>query len=172
MQAAQMVDDVCINVIEVDSLDALDNLIDGTGARIGARFVAGNWVMPPGHLATLDDLKVGKIEQINQQWFEANNSEFEYAGHRFSRDAISRDNINGMAQYVALNRALPQSFEGFWKTADNNWVAIPDTDAFIALHAAMIETGGYNFKKAQGLKKRVERVQAASELTDIDWHNQ
>jgi hypothetical protein len=55
MKAAQIENGKVVNIIVVDSLDALPNLVDATGANIGDSYENGVFTRPPAPVPTLAD---------------------------------------------------------------------------------------------------------------------
>ena len=62
----------------------------------------------------------------------ANSSTFLHAGKAFTCDALSLPDIDGVNGYVALYAALPPTFPGAWKAADNSYHPIADVTAWKA----------------------------------------
>lgn len=125
---------------------------------------------PPAQPApSLDTLKAAKNAEINAARSMANGSTFLHAGKAFTCDALSRSDIDGVNGYVALYAALPPTFPGAWKAADNSYYPIPDVTAWKAFYASMVATGVANFQHAQQLKAQLATAATAEEVAAIVW---
>ena len=118
---------------------------------------------------TLDDLKAVKNIEINKARLQANQSSFTYGSYQISCDALSRSDIDGINGIVTLTDAMPVDWIGFWKTADNSYVAIPDAATWTLLYSAMVAQGQTNFAHAQELKALVASATTEAELDLIVW---
>lgn len=67
MKAAILNNGVVENVIEVDSLDFLPGLIDGTGAAIGDTWDGTQFVKPPAPMPTLEDYDAALTEHLDEE---------------------------------------------------------------------------------------------------------
>ncbi|MDN4036806.1 DUF4376 domain-containing protein [Massilia sp. YIM B02443] len=114
-------------------------------------------------------LKVAKNEQINGWRSAANTSTFAHADKHFDCDALSRSDIDGVANHIGLFGDFPTGFPGMWKAADNTMLPVPDVDAFRALYASMTAQGAANFMRSQVLKAQLENASTAEEIAAITW---
>lgn len=145
-------------------------LLDGqsNGKRIVAD--AEGWPLladPPA--PTLDELKTAKNAEINQARATANASTFTHDTKVFSCDALSRGDIDGVNGYVAIFAALPPTFPGPWKAADNSYYPIADVAAWKSFYASMVATGAANFIHAQELKAQLAAATVPEEVAAIVW---
>ena len=67
MRAAQLSNNVVVNVIEVDSLGFIPGLIDGTGAAIGDTWDGTQFVKPPATLPTLEDYDKALTDHLDAE---------------------------------------------------------------------------------------------------------
>ena len=140
-----------------------------------AVYRGGGWtvetIAPPdvAPLPTLDQLKMKKNLQINAARALANSSTFLHDTIAFSCDALSRSDIDGINGYVALNDALPPSFIGAWKAADNRLYPIADVAGWKALYGSMVAAGAANFAHSQALKQALEAAMTAEDVAAIVW---
>ena len=86
-----------------------------------------------------------------------------------STDHLSRGDIDGTNGYVSLFGALPKDWAGSWKAADNNYLPIPDLDAWKAFYSSMVATGNVNFSKSQALKAQLAEAKTPEEVEAIIW---
>lgn len=142
------------------------------GQRQGKLIVAdadGYPVLADPPAPTLDELKTAKNSEINQARATANASTFTHDAKVFSCDALSRSDIDGVNGYVALFAALPPTFPGAWKAADNSYYPITDVAAWKAFYASMVATGAANFIHAQELKAQLAAATTPEEVAAIVW---
>jgi hypothetical protein len=170
MRAAIIVDGQVDNIIEVDSLDMLDGvlLIEAPTASIGDAWDGGNFtaLSAPVELAAL---KAAKNEEINAWRAAANFSTFPHAGKQIACDALSRSDIDGVANNIALSGGFPAGFPMAWKATDNTFIQLADVDAFRAMYASMTAQGTANFNHAQDLKARLAAASTPEEIAAIEW---
>jgi hypothetical protein len=125
----------------------------------------GQWVDP----RTLADLKLTKNAEINAARLAANRGTFTFAGKQIACDELSRSDIDGFNGIVSLTGTLPPDWIGFWKTADNDYLAIPDVATWTGLYAAMVAQGQANFAHSQALKAALAAAATAAEVEAIVW---
>lgn len=118
---------------------------------------------------TLDELKAAKNSEINQARATANASTFTHDAKVFSCDALSRGDIDGVNGYVAIFAALPPTFPGAWKAADNSYYPIADVAAWKSFFASMVATGAANFNHAQELKAQLAAATTPAAVAAIVW---
>ena len=115
----------------------------------------------------LQSAKKQKHANVNK-WREfANYDVFSFAGKFFSCDLLSRSDLSAIAEFVAMNGNLPDSFPGAWKALDNSFFPINSADEFRALHAAMVAQGTANFIKSQQLKALIESAETLDQLEEL-----
>lgn len=117
----------------------------------------------------IEALKVAKNEQINGWRAAANTSTFAHADKHFDCDALSRSDIDGVANHIGLFGDFPAGFPGMWKAADNTMLPVPDVDAFRALYASMTAQGAANFMHSQELKAQLAVATTPEEVAAITW---
>lgn len=114
-------------------------------------------------------LKAKKIEEINAARAAANSSTFPWQDKLIACDALSRSDIDGIANSIALNGTLPAGFPGAWKATDNTYIPIPDADTFKDMHNAMVAQGAANFIKSETLKAQLAAAETLEEVAAIQW---
>lgn len=114
-------------------------------------------------------LQAAMNEQINQWRAAANLSTFPYNGKEIACDSLSRSDLDGVANNIALTGSLPSGFPGVWKATDNTLITIASADDFKALYAAMTAQGSANFNHAQSLKQQVASATTADQIAAIVW---
>jgi hypothetical protein len=102
---------------------------------------------------SLDDMKAAKNAKINQWRLEENSSTFPHAGKMFTCDPLSRSDIDGVANHIALFNEFPPAFPGEWKAVDNTVLEMPTIADFKAFYQSMTAQGTANFNHAQELKQ-------------------
>jgi hypothetical protein len=117
----------------------------------------------------LAELKAAKNAEINQWRAAANQSTFPFAGKLISCDALSRSDIDAVANHIGLFGEFPDGFPMAWKTADNEYVLLPDVAAFKAMYRAMTAQGTANFDRSETLKRAVGNATDAAEVAAIAW---
>jgi len=123
----------------------------------------------PAAPPTLEELRAAKNLEINAWRASANLSTFPYAGKLFSCDAVSRSDIDGVANHIGLFGTFPEGFPGAWRAVDNTMFPLPDVDAFRALFAGMAAQGTENFNYSQRLKEQLALAEAPEAIAAIQW---
>ncbi|WP_198116938.1 DUF4376 domain-containing protein [Massilia rhizosphaerae] len=114
-------------------------------------------------------LKAAKNDEINAWRAATNLSTFPHAGKEIACDALSRSDIDGVANNIALFGTFPDGFPGGWKATDNTMVPLADVDAFRAMYASMTAKGTENFNHAQTLKAQLASATTPDEVAAIVW---
>jgi hypothetical protein len=119
--------------------------------------------------ADLAALRSAKNAEINHWRAAANLSTFPHAGKVIACDALSRSDIDGVANQISLFGTFPDGFPGAWKAVDNSYIVLPDIDAFKAMYASMTAQGAENFNHAQALKAALAGAGSPEEIAAIVW---
>lgn len=142
---------------------------------------AANWVhyrvneardgveLAPTPAVDLASIKAAKNGQINAWRASANLSTFPHAAKEIACDALSRSDIDGVANNIALFGVFPEGFPGGWKATDNTMIPLADVDAFRAMYASMTRQGTDNFNHAQDLKAQLAAASTPEEVAAIVW---
>lgn len=117
----------------------------------------------------LSQAKAEKNIQINQWRATANQTTFPHAGKLVACDALSRSDIDAVANSIALTGAFPVGFPGAWKATDNSYIMLPDVDAFKAMHASMTLQGTINFGRSQTLKTNMAAATTLEQVNALTW---
>lgn len=117
----------------------------------------------------IDELRAAKNDEINAARAAANLSTFRHEGKVFACDALSRSDIDGVANHIALFDAFPEGFPGAWKSVDNTMLPLGDVDAFRAMYASMTAQGAENFNHSQELKAQLAAASKPEEIAAIQW---
>nr|WP_314540155.1 DUF4376 domain-containing protein [uncultured Massilia sp.] len=129
--------------------------------------------MTPEEIAEMapdvESLRAEKRQQINDWRAAANLSTFPHAGKLIACDALSRSDIDGVANNIALRGAFPDGFPGGWKAVDNTMIPLADVDAFKAMYDSMTAQGTENFNHAQELKAQLAKASTLEEIAAIEW---
>lgn len=142
----------------VDIVDGVETYRDATAEEVAA--------IP---VPNLQAMKAAKDEEINTWRAAANLSTFPHSGKVIACDALSRSDIDGVANSVALFGAFPEGFPGGWKAVDGTFIPLPDVDAFRAMYASMTAQGTTNFAHAQALKLQLALADTPQEVAAIVW---
>lgn len=176
MRAAIIVDGKVENIIEVDALDVLGEgvtLVEANlSTAIGDLYDNGMFSPKPTDAPTDSDiatLKAAKNIQINKWREQANFTSFPFQGKQIACDTLSRSDIDGVANNIALFGAFPDGFPNAWKAIDNTFIPLVDTDAFKAMYAAMTAQGAANFSHAQQLKTALAEAITREDIEAIIW---
>ena len=113
--------------------------------------------------------KTAKNNLINQWRAIANQTTFPHAGKLVAVDALSRSDIDAVANSIALTGAFPAGFPNAWKATDNSYIMLPDVDAFKAMHASMTMQGTLNFGRSQNLKSTLAAATTLEQVNAITW---
>ncbi|TCS35808.1 uncharacterized protein DUF4376 [Paucimonas lemoignei] len=124
-------------------------------------------VFPPP--PTLEDIKAAKNAEINAARLAANSSTFEHAGKVFACDVLSRSDIDGTANHIALFGNFPPEFPGGWKAVDNSILQMASVDDFKAFFKSMTARGTENFNHAQLLKQQIAAAVTPEQVQAISW---
>ena len=114
-------------------------------------------------------LKVVKNAEINAWRATANLSTFLHEDKEIACDELSRSDIDGVANHIALFGEFPAGFPGGWKATDNTMIPLANVDAFRAMFASMTAQGTENFNHAQELKARLAAAGTPEEIEAIQW---
>jgi hypothetical protein len=127
--------------------------------------------VPPAAPAPVDlaALKAAKNEQINAWRAAANMSTFPHAGKQIACDALSRSDIDGVANNISLSGGFPAGFPMAWKATDNTFIELADVDAFKDMYTSMTAQGTENFNHAQALKALLAAAGTPEEIAAIEW---
>lgn len=117
----------------------------------------------------IEDVKLVKIQYINEQRLLANQTSFTFNGKEVATDPLSRSDIDGVNGEVALTNQLPVTFPNIWKAMDNTYINIPDVATWTSFYKAMVSRGTENFIHAQELKLAVEQASTIQEVENITW---
>ncbi len=130
------------------------SIVVPTASEIAAQFAA---------------LKAAKNLQINDWRGTANKTHFPHAGKLIACDALSRSDIDAVANSIALAGAFPAGFPGAWKAVDNTYIMLPNVDAFKAMHASMTLQGTINFGRSQTLKADLAAATTLAQVNALTW---
>lgn len=119
--------------------------------------------------APLEELKAKKNAEINQWRAAANQSTFPHGGKLIACDALSRSDIDAVANHIGLFGTFPEGFPMAWKATDNTFVPLPDVDAFKTMYASMTAQGTANFERSQELKSALGNATTAAAVSAITW---
>lgn len=119
--------------------------------------------------AELAAAKATKNTQINQWRATANQTSFTHSGKTIACDALSRSDIDAVANSIALTGSFPVGFPGAWKATDNTYIMLPDVDAFKAMHSSMTLQGTINFGHSQDLKAALAAATTVEQVNAITW---
>jgi len=131
---------------------------------IGAATIE-DYVAPP----VSAEAKAAKNAEINGWRANANQTTFPHGGKLVACDALSRSDIDAVANSVALTGAFPVGFPGAWKATDNSYIMLPNVDAFKAMHASMTAQGTINFVHSQSLKAALAAATTLEQVNAIVW---
>ena len=110
-----------------------------------------------------------KRAEIDQQRAAANASTFPHGGKQIACDALSRSDIDGVANHIALFGDFPDGWPGGWKATDKTMLPLADVDAFRAMYASMTAQGTENFNHSQDLKAQLAAASTPEEIAAIAW---
>lgn len=147
--------------VTVDSIDGVWTQLWDVRTATDEELAAG--------VAALGAAKQAKNVEINAWRAGANLSTFEHAGKQIACDELSRSDIDGVANHIALFGAFPKGFPGGWKATDNSMIPLVDLDAFKAMYASMTAQGTANFNHAQELKTRLALAVTPHEVAAVEW---
>jgi hypothetical protein len=118
---------------------------------------------------SLEDAKVQKNTEINEQRQKANNTSFWHLGKEISSDALSRSDIDGVANHITLMGDFPLGFPMLWKCADNTHISLENVEAFKEMYSSMTSTGTSNFIKSESMKAALAVATTVDEVEAIVW---
>ncbi len=147
----------------------IDETTAGDWVNYRANDARDGLVLQPPTAPALDEMKAEKNLQINAWRASANLSTFPHAGKQIACDALSRSDIDGVANNIALFGVFPDGFPGGWKATDNTMIPLADVDAFRAMYASMTAQGTENFNHAQALKAQLAAASTPEEVAAIQW---
>lgn len=125
--------------------------------------------LPAHEGAVLAEVKAKKNAQINEWRLAANQSTFTYLGKTFACDALSRSDIEGVANTANLTGSFPEGFPNAWKAIDNTYIPILTVKEFGAFYKAMADRGSVNFAHSQQLKTMLSNAMTIEEVDAIAW---
>ena len=118
---------------------------------------------------TLADIKLNRLQYVNEQRLAANQSFFIFQDKQIAIDTLSRSDIDGVNGEVSLTGQLPATFPNAWKAMDNTYVNIPDVATWVQFYQAMVQQGTANFIHAQQLKAQIQQATTIEEVEAISW---
>ena len=110
-----------------------------------------------------------KRTEIDHWRAAANASTFPHGGKQIACDALSRSDIDGVANHIALFGEFPEGWPGGWKATDKTMLQLADVDAFRAMYASMTAQGTENFNHSQDLKAQLALAKTPEEIAAIQW---
>ena len=125
--------------------------------------------IPEEVAAQLVAVKTAKNLQINEWRAQANQSHFTHTGKQIACDALSRSDIDAVANAIALTGSYPAGFPGAWKAMDNSYIMLPTVDDFKAMFASMTLQGTINFGHSQDLKTALAAATTVEQIDAIVW---
>lgn len=120
-------------------------------------------------VAAVELLRDEKRAEIDQSRAAANASTFPHGGKQIACDALSRSDIDGVANHIALFGGFPEGWPGGWKATDKSMLPLTDVDAFRAMYASMTAEGTSNFNHSQNLKAQLALAKTPKEIAAIQW---
>jgi hypothetical protein len=132
-------------------------------------WVAAGNVADPDPMMSLANLKKQKIEELNQARAAANQTTFDHAGKTFAVDALSRSDIDGVANNIGLFGTFPVGFPGGWRAIDGSALPMADIQAFKDFYASMTAKGSSNFAHSQQLKTALAAATTPEAIAAITW---
>lgn len=117
----------------------------------------------------LQALKAAKDVEINAWRAAANLTMFPHAGKDVACDQLSRSDIDGVANHIALFGTYPLDFPGAWKATDKTYIPMPEVEQFKAMYRDMTAQGTANFAHAQELKLQLALADTPEEVAAIVW---
>jgi hypothetical protein len=136
--------------------------------KIGATHwsnVTMEWIIPDA----LNNAKVLASSKITYARSLATLSSFTYDGKEIATDDLSRSDIDGVSNYVALFGTLPPNFPNVWKAMDNTYVSIPDVATWKLFITAMVAKGTTNFLNSETKKSSIASALTVEEVEAIQW---
>jgi hypothetical protein len=119
--------------------------------------------------AALAAAKVAKNLEINAERQKANQTYFTHSGKKIACDQLSRSDIDGVANNIALTGVFPAGFPNAWRATDNTYISLPDVAAFKAMYASMTQQGSTNFSHSQSLKTTLTNATTVTQVNAIVW---
>lgn len=118
---------------------------------------------------TLEQLKLAKINYLNNEYNKANLGTFKYLNIDFNADAVAQNNINATANFINMFGTYPDDWLGVWITAAGGSIPMPDPVDFQPFYKAYVAQGVYNIARFNTLKAQVEAAETAEDLDLITW---
>lgn len=122
-------------------------------------------------LRSIDEARKLKSAEINLAWSKADLGTFSFGGKVFSCDAVSRQRIRDVQDYLTVNSRFPEDFASsgnYWKAADNTFLHLPTKTEWSAFYSALLSVTSQNFAIASVLKNRIAEA-TLENLTDVRW---
>lgn len=114
---------------------------------------------------SLEELKVGKWEEIKAKRESVSNGGFRWDGSHFDSDEVSQQRITGA---VSLAQIGGESFSISWTLANNSTRTL-NAQQMIAVGVAAGQHVSAQFTKAQALRVKIEQAITKEELSAIAW---
>lgn len=114
----------------------------------------------------VDNLKAQKSAEITAACLAAIDAGFEYGGHQYDSDLVSRTNIIGTATGVQAGIPMPDGFT--WRTSDNQNVPM-DGAGVISLGAALLQHVNEQYATSWQLKAQIEAATTPEEVEAVSW---
>jgi hypothetical protein len=116
---------------------------------------------------TLTQARAAKIAAIDASRLAANQAVFTIGLQAFRVDPLSRSDIDGVSDYVALFDALPPNWPGGWKDTEGAIYPITTVAEWSTFVEAMVVQGVENFLHAEVLKAAVLAAESNSAVEAV-----
>lgn len=118
---------------------------------------------------TLELVKARKMSEIDTSRLRANLTTFPFSGKDIAVDPLSRSDIDGISDIVALTGELPLGFPLAWRATDGTSVPILDVPTWVSFVQAMVVQGLTNFERSESLKALVAASTTIEQVEAINW---
>jgi hypothetical protein len=112
-------------------------------------------------------VKAAKIAAIDEARLAANQDTFQIGALAFRVDPLSRSDIDGVSDYVALFDELPPNWPGAWRAADGSMYPITTVAEWRTFVEAMVVQGVQHFLHAEALKAAVLAAESNSAVEAV-----
>ena len=148
-----------------------------TAYRDGAEQVDGVWQDRWVYIELTQELKdeqlvaakAAKNNLINSWRAQANQTYFVHLGKQVACDALSRGDIDAVANEINLNGVFPYGFPGVWKAIDNTYISMDTLDKFKAMYSSMTLQGTINFGRSMTLKSQLAAATSLGAVEALAW---
>jgi hypothetical protein len=148
---------------------ALNSTVEQGDPLPGYTLTVSNFQLVWEDRRSLEEVRQAKFQEIDSSRLAANQATFSVGGKSFKVDPLSRSDIDGVSDYVALFDELPPNWPGGWRATDGTIYPIGTVAEWRDFVAAMVVQGVAHFLYSESLKAAANAADTNSAIEAISW---